>query len=219
MSTGEGSGGKRVNEQTALTAAQRAELGRLYQDQAIQKTLRARALRLAKYDQNRAEELLQEGWRKAVRSFSSFQASQGFIPWFQQILINTFIDSLRRRRGQRSLEELPHETDTAPDPEHTTSSREWVGAILEALNQLPPHQREVARLRYIEDMDPKEIAVHLKIPLNTVNTRLFRLRPTLLALLQSRFSDIHEESTHYRFDRLPKTRGHAFTKAATGEED
>jgi len=45
-------------------------------------------------------------------------------------------------------------------------------AVREALEQLPPAQREVLELAYFQGMTQREIAEYLNIPLGTVKTRM-----------------------------------------------
>lgn len=195
-------------ERPPLTQEQERELARLFRDERIQKGAFAHALTLTKRNKQGAEDLVQEGWRKVVRGFAGFNKNGDFLSWFRAILTNAFIDNLRRRKSIESFGDGASEgADTeTPDPETDAGSREWVQAIVDAINNLSPHHRDVARLRYIDDLEPKEIADRLGIPLNTVNTRLFHLRPMLRKKLLTDFPDIHEESTGYQFDRRPKRR-------------
>jgi RNA polymerase sigma factor (sigma-70 family) len=52
------------------------------------------------------------------------------------------------------------------------------------MEQIPEAYRETLRLRVVEELDYQEIADRLKIPLNTVSTRLFKGKSALVALLR-----------------------------------
>lgn len=52
--------------------------------------------------------------------------------------------------------------------------------VAQSLSKLPRHQREVIWLHYVEGLDGDEIAQALDIDRDTVYTRLFRARKTLL---------------------------------------
>ena len=80
------------------------------------------------------------------------------------------------RRAKR--EAVPLETDPAID--HDPDEAVW---LRRALQQLDPAHREVLLLREFEQLSYDEIAGVLRIPVNTVRSRLFRGRVELKALL------------------------------------
>jgi RNA polymerase sigma-70 factor (ECF subfamily) len=53
------------------------------------------------------------------------------------------------------------------------------GALPEALQTLVPRDRELLRLRYVEDLQYSIIAERLELPLGTVKVRLHRLHAAL----------------------------------------
>ena len=57
-------------------------------------------------------------------------------------------------------------------------------SLRQQVAQLPEWQRAVIILRYQEDLDPLEIAELLKIPINTVKSRLHRAISTLRTVLE-----------------------------------
>jgi len=46
--------------------------------------------------------------------------------------------------------------------------------VLQAVAELDDHYREVVRLRFFEDLTPTEIAARLRLPVETVRTRVKR---------------------------------------------
>ena len=50
-----------------------------------------------------AEDLIQEAYLRAYRSFSTYNRSKPFENWFFRIMSNNFIDALRSRPKQKTL--------------------------------------------------------------------------------------------------------------------
>jgi RNA polymerase sigma-70 factor (ECF subfamily) len=130
---------------------------------------------------NDAEDLVQETYLKALRSFASFQPSGNFRAWIFQILRNTFLSScskLDRRMtvaidSQEDGPTLPVDTET---PETILMNRSNLQRVQRAIDDLPVHYREPLLLCEVEEMSYREIAEILSIPLGTVMSRLARAR-------------------------------------------
>ncbi len=122
-----------------------------------------------------AEDAFQETFVKAWRRRGTFRGESGEKTWLAHIAVNTCRDMLRsgwfrmRRRSQpvEQLLEL-----AAPEGEDLSPVREAVLA-------LPGKYREVVMLYYDQDMKIREIAEVLRIPANSVSTRLRRARALL----------------------------------------
>lgn len=128
-----------------------------------------------------AEDLVQETYLKAYRSFYLFRSGTNFRAWTYRILRNTFLSS---RTGLRAVSTISFDS---PDEEHELpvenetpetlllrdlDSRRIRGAI----EDLPVHYREVLLLCDIEELSYREIAEILLIPIGTVMSRLARAR-------------------------------------------
>ncbi len=94
--------------------------------------------------------------------------------------------AIRRREGvgERILRRVAWHTNGAAGPADEPVIRfESVAAVREALEQLPPEQRQVVRMRIYEEKTFASIAKELRIPLGTALARmrsaLTRLRATL----------------------------------------
>jgi len=149
------------------------------------------ALRLTGHRSD-AEDLVQETFLRAWRSFNRFQEGTNARAWLFKILMNTYID--RYRRSQREPEVTEHE-DIG---EFYLYSRAWESKELgeagnpeafiervmdedvrEALAQLPAPFRMAVILADVEGFSYKEISEILDIPLGTVMSRLHRGRRQL----------------------------------------
>ena len=138
---------------------------------------------------NDAEDLVQETYLKALRSFATFQPATNFRAWMFQILRNTFLSSRVRldRRMTVAMEsddgpELAVDTET---PETILMNRSNYQLIQRAIEDLPSHYREALLLCEVEQMSYQEIAKVLSIPIGTVMSRLARARKAVRGSLGS----------------------------------
>ncbi|MGC2398504.1 MAG: sigma-70 family RNA polymerase sigma factor [Acidobacteriaceae bacterium] len=138
-------------------------------------------------DQNDAEDLVQETYLKALRSYASFQPGTNFRPWIFQILKNTFLSSRTKLERRMTLavdseEDLPAASAT---PESLLIGRFNIDAVRGAIEQLPVIFREVILLCDVEDASYRETAEILSIPIGTVMSRLARARRMVRESLRS----------------------------------
>jgi RNA polymerase sigma-70 factor (ECF subfamily) len=139
---------------------------------------------------NDAEDLVQETYLKALRSFASFRPGTNFRAWMFRILKNTFLSSrstLERRMTDAMVSEddgpeLAVDTET---PETILMDRSNSQLVQSAIEDLPVHYRETLLLCEVEEMSYQEIADVLSIPIGTVMSRLARARKALRASLSS----------------------------------
>jgi RNA polymerase sigma-70 factor, ECF subfamily len=151
------------------------------------------ALRLSGSQQT-AEELVQETYLRAFRSWRSYRPGSNLAAWLATILRNAFLDEARRqqrRPAQESFEDTSEYylynqlAESGGEPQEAVLNRLAGGAILEALADVPPAFREVVVLVDIGDFSYQEAADILGVPIGTVMSRLHRGRRALkLALAQ-----------------------------------
>jgi len=134
-------------------------------------------------DPQRAEELAQDAFVKALRALDRYDPERRFASWLFKIAANTALDELRRRRAAPIEEPLP-ETATAPtSPEAGAAASELRAHLEAALARLRPEYRAVVLLRHVEGRSQEEIAEILGVPVGTVKTHLHRARRQLQAYL------------------------------------
>jgi RNA polymerase sigma-70 factor (ECF subfamily) len=139
-------------------------------------------------NQHDAEDLVQETYLKALRSFASFEPGTNFRAWMFKILRNTFLTSCSKQEHRRTIpmdmEEnswaLPATSDT---PESLLIEHFDIDAVRSAIEQLSATHREVILLCDVEEASYREIAEILSIPIGTVMSRLARARKALCELL------------------------------------
>ena len=147
-----------------------------------------------------AEDLTQEVFIKMYRNLSSFDAEKGsFSTWLTTLTRNLLVDHYRRARMDRSTDSLDESADSedgAPtrlerladrgrSQEQVAAGSQLRAQIQAALTKVSPELREAVVLRDIEDMDYREIAEALAVPVGTVKSRISRGRAELARLLKN----------------------------------
>jgi RNA polymerase sigma-70 factor (ECF subfamily) len=94
-----------------------------------------------------------------------------------QIARNEALRMGGRASRRRAIEGIP--LDDVAEPACDASPGVDTGAFSQALQALVPRDRELLRLRYVEDLQYSIIAERLELPLGTVKVRLHRLHAAL----------------------------------------
>ena len=136
------------------------------------------ARRLAS-DPAAAEDLVQETFFRAWRSFDQFQAGTNMRAWLFRILFNAFYAQGRRISAAPVMVSLD-----APGRESEPQSRSGpslaeVAEISNAFGELSSEHRAVLLLAVVEGFTCREIARILTLPIGTVMSRLSRGRQAL----------------------------------------
>jgi RNA polymerase sigma-70 factor (ECF subfamily) len=155
------------------------------------------------HNKSNAEDLVQETYLKALRSFASFQPGTNFRAWMFRILRNTFLSS-RSTLSQRMTVEIDAENAllllpvTSATPESLLIERSRKNAVRNAIEHLPDIFREVLLLCDVEDASYQEIAEIVSIPIGTVMSRLARARKAVRESLLSPSSvPLSRELSHH----------------------
>ncbi len=135
------------------------------------------------------DDLVQDTFIKAYANIKSFDTSRKFSSWLYRIAHNEFINAIKKKTRSRLMAidfdtVLPHlhAKETADSDIH----REELQLMLDSsMAKLKPKYREPLVLYYIEEMDYKEIADVLKIPVSTVGIRLKRGKEQLKRLIKA----------------------------------
>ncbi len=150
------------------------------------------ALRLTRNRAN-AEDLLQETFLRAWRSFHTFHLGTNVRAWLYRILMNAYIDSYRKTSREPEIVDQDdvdefylyskvQESDAfqrAGNPEEVLLANLMDAEVKGALESLPEAFRGVVILADIEGFSYKEIAEILDVPIGTVMSRLHRGRRQL----------------------------------------
>jgi RNA polymerase sigma-70 factor (ECF subfamily) len=138
------------------------------------------ALRLVR-NHAKAEDLVQETYFQAWKSFHRFQTGTNLRAWLFKIMFNLHYTDLRRNKFELvPVEETIAETLAydPPTPQHVTEEE-----VLAALERLPREFQLPVILADIEEFSYYEIADLIRIPKGTVMSRLHRGRKMLRAEL------------------------------------
>jgi len=134
---------------------------------------------------HRAEELVQETYLKTWQYLESGKEVDNLRPFLYRVATNLIIDHVRRKK-EESLDAML-EANPAKEPAGSDESdierRTLLAQVKESLAGLSQEERDLVTMRYIDDMDPKEIAEIVGITPNYVSVKLNRAVKKLKQLI------------------------------------
>jgi len=137
-------------------------------------------------------DIVQETFISAARHIHSLHEDAKLGSWIFGIAHQKCIQQWRREKRNaaimETLEPAPEEFDV--DPASELIQREQETRFVELLDHLPPHQRSVLLLHYLEDFSLEEIASVTLVSVGTVKSRLHYARKALRNLWEH-----HDENT------------------------
>lgn len=141
--------------------------------------------------QERAEDLVQETFLVVIRATSRYEPRSLVRTYLYGIALKLLAEERRRQAKDTPAPESSPEPATEETPEEVLWVREAVGK-LEAID------REVLMLREYEQLSYSEIAHLLRLPLNTVRSRLFRARMALKSCLEAEARPGHKNAAQQK---------------------
>ena len=137
-----------------------------------------------------AEDLVQETYLRAYRSFHTFDAGTNLRAWLFRILTNTYINTYRAKQRRPIEDDLADVEDlymykriggieASRSAEDTLFDLFTDDEVKVALEGLPENFRLAVLLADVEGFSYKEIAEILDIPIGTVMSRLHRGRKAM----------------------------------------
>lgn len=146
------------------------------------------------HNEEDAEDLVQETFIKVYHALDRFKEGYTFSSWIYRIASNTCIDFLRKKRFPMVSISNPYPTsdddmyldieDKVPTADIQMLTDERRDALNNAIASLPEKYRYIISLRHENNMDYKDIADKLRMPLGTVKAQLFRARKLLFEELK-----------------------------------
>jgi RNA polymerase sigma factor (sigma-70 family) len=128
-------------------------------------------------------EIAQEAMMRAFHRWDRVATLDSPGAWVRRVVINLSIDQHRRSgRERRAVARL------AASAEASVESQ-LQGPFWTEVRALPPRQRAIVALRYVDDLDVKEIARVLNTSTGTVKKLLFVARRPLASRLAEEVSD------------------------------
>lgn len=137
-----------------------------------------------------AEDLAQQAFMEAVRSYQTFKGQSELSTWLYGIAMNLVRNHLSRAPHRRytfsSDEELAQMAADAPTPAQAHEHAQNMQHLQAALAELPQAMREVLLMVGVDELSYEEAAALLTVPVGTVRSRLSRARSALRAKLHTR---------------------------------
>ena len=169
---------------TGFTDVERDELAREFEARLVESsTLAFRVAYGVLRHREDAEDVAQEAFAKAYRSFGQLRDRTRFRAWLVRMTWRLALDRQRaeRRRLARDAEHARASltSTAAPAVERLRADELW-----QAIDALPEKLRVVVVLANSEGHDVDEVAALLGVPAGTVKSRLFQARRRLRELLQ-----------------------------------
>ena len=145
-----------------------------------------------------AEDLTQDAYYRAYRSFGDYEGDRPFENWIFRIVTRLYLDLLRNRRRRVQTvsydNTLPSEVggdsvrfeiaDDQPSPEQLLIENAYSEPLQIALESLSPDQRELIELADVKQVPYTEIAEMLGAPVGTIRSRLHRTHKALRVKLE-----------------------------------
>lgn len=142
---------------------------------------------------NDREDILHEIYLQLVTGKNIFRGEAAFSTYVYQVARMTIFQKYRRRntlkRGKvyRFISDPIELADgIKSNPEYAYERKEARELISECIRKLPEVYREAMELRVLQDHSYEEIAGILKVPVNTVSTRIHKGKQLLADLLQGK---------------------------------
>ena len=140
-------------------------------------------------DTGLAEEILVEVMVALWKGLHTFQGQSKVSTWIFGIAHHKAVDAIRKltsqQRGGTNLGEIAESAESQENPlEHAQQTR-MAALTQRALTGLSADHREIIHMAFYEELSYPEIANLLKIPVNTVKTRVFYAKQQLKKSLQN----------------------------------
>lgn len=143
------------------------------------------------------EDLAQEVFLRLYRGLDGFRGDAKLTTWLYRITLNVAQDEWKRRKkeqGNTSFDDpdagwAERIAGADGDAEQILSRRQSLAVVNHALSELSDAERAVIVMFHQEECTYEQIAVTLKLPLNTVRTHLHRGRQKLKDRLRARLME------------------------------
>ncbi|MGH9940844.1 MAG: sigma-70 family RNA polymerase sigma factor [Pyrinomonadaceae bacterium] len=147
-------------------------------------------------DRGEAEDMVQEVYLQAWKSFAKYEPGTNCRAWLYKILFHKLAHHRRRKYARwKWLREGDEGVAEGVAYEPPVNPNLTDGEVLSALARVPARYREIVLLADVEEFSYREIAGVLRIPPGTVMSRLSRGRKRLREMLAGVARDYGIRST------------------------
>jgi RNA polymerase sigma factor (sigma-70 family) len=138
-----------------------------------------------------AEDCVQEAFLKVIRYKDSFNNVGSLEGWIKRIVINTAIDSYRRRKTQKVTydTDLVDRYDYAEEEEKPYMEGIPNQLVIDAIESLSPSYLKVAKMYLLDGYKHHEIAEVLKISLGTSKSNLSKSKKNVINYIKKHHDD------------------------------
>lgn len=141
-------------------------------------------------DRAEVDDVVQTTFAKAVQSSREVRPD-AIKSWLYRVAFHEALNRKRRqrvdRKAKQALREVPRSSGN--DPRETLVRDEVIEQVREAMQELPPRQLEVVRMRVYDEKTFAQIAIATGMPLGTVLTNIRRALERLRQKLHSKDLD------------------------------
>lgn len=140
-------------------------------------------------DEQTALDIVQETFINAARHIAGLREDAKFTSWLFGIAHQKCVQRWRRQSRERELaDRLVQDGEPEPDdgPLDLLIRKEREAEFLDLIAELPPPQRSVLLLRFLEDFSLEEMAVITGASLGTVKSRLYYAKKSLRKLIEDK---------------------------------
>lgn len=142
-------------------------------------------------DADAAVDVVQESFVAAWRALARFDGRRPFPVWLRAIALNKCRDRARRLAVRRLIlgdqdersAEAQAQADPGPGGEDHLVERERNALLQAAIDRLPARLKEPLLLTYFDELSQREAADLLGVTVKTIETRVYRARQRLAAIL------------------------------------
>lgn len=137
-----------------------------------------------------ALDVVQETFISATRNLASLRNDDRFGSWLFSIAHRKCIDRWRKSGREEPLESETAETlpDEVGSPSELLIRREQEAEFMKLIEQLPPPQRSVLLLHFVEDFSLEDIAGITGAQLGTVKSRIHYAKLALRKLVEEKLA-------------------------------
>lgn len=137
-------------------------------------------------DEQASLDIVQEVFINAVRHIDSLREEERFGSWLFGIAHQKVVQRWRKPDRTEPLDEDPagELPDGQDNPRDWLIRREQEEQFMTLLSQLPPPQRSVLLLHFVEDFSLDEIAAVMDVSVGTVKSRMHYAKQALRKLLE-----------------------------------
>lgn len=136
-------------------------------------------------DENKAADIVQEGFIKAYINLNGFNTKKKFSSWIYRITHNETLNFIKKYHRETSIDEVM-DFSSKTNLEEEFSKKEIIEMTHKCLGDIPAKYSEPLILYYLEDRSYEEISDILRMPMGTVAIRINRAKAQMRKICQKK---------------------------------